>query len=126
MTPVVCKPIPIRDAWLVRESIRIYNPAQNRYQAAPGYVFTVRFSTSRTGFASDGTTPSTIGDLGPFPLVESAIAGTYYFEVSSNVLTLRLLALVGQLIYQIIEGGPASEVCVVQPLLVEDPGYATP
>lgn len=126
MTTVVSqsRPIPIRNAWLAREAIRVYDPVTNAYKSAEGLAFTVRFSLVPTGYV--GASKSTIASLGPFNMTESTVKGTYYYEVLPTLLVAALGSIVGTTIYQIVEGGPSSELCVVQPLVVTDPRYTTP
>lgn len=115
------KPIYLHTAYLVRQEIRYYNEAVNKYLPWSGDDIRVRFSTEPTGYDTNGY-PSTL--FGPYTLVESGDEGVFQYPVPADQIMQYLGALVGQTIYQIVEGSYGStyyDLTDVQPLLVVDP-----
>lgn len=123
------KTISLRNNYLVRQPIEYYVPGSDAWEPWPGVPAapTVRFSVEPTGFTDEGY-PSTI--VGPYVMVESgASPGTFYYDVPSDALSLALADLVGETIYQVVEGSFGSHyygLTDVQPLLVIDPRNPTP
>jgi hypothetical protein len=116
------KPIFLHTAHVVRQEIRVYDSVTDQYIAlttlspAP----TVRFSTQATGYTTLGL-PSTI--FGPYALTHRG-SGTWYALVTADLVMQYLGALVGTLIYQIVEGNYGTtyhDLSNVQPLMVTDP-----
>src|SRR5262245_14102315 len=100
--PAVQRVIPINNAWVARTGIRYFSDALNDWTPYVGATdVKVRLSRSATGFTFEGY-PSTL--LGPFTMLETSDAGWYYFPIGADLITAALKDLVGQTIYQIIEG----------------------
>lgn len=125
--PVVSeqKPIYLHTAHVVRQDIRVYDAASDRYLAwsSGSGVPRVRFSTEVTGYTTLGI-PSTL--FGPYNLVSTLVGTSYIYTyvVSADVVTQYLGSRVGETIYQIVEGVYGStyyDLTNVQPLLVVDP-----
>lgn len=124
------KTIDPRNTYLVRQALMYWENALGEWIAWTGRDdITVRFSTEETGFTDEGIV-STISGLGPFDMVEaSGEPGVYFYAVPALALRDALLPLVGQVIYQIVEGGTqASGTFILTdslPLLVSQPRFPT-
>lgn len=115
------KPIYVHNAFVVRQEIRYYDPISDRYEPYVGGSLQVRFSTEADGYDSLGV-PSTL--FGPYALAEASEDGEYYHIVSADIVTQYLASLVGQVVYQVVEGNQGAtyyDLTNVQPLLVVDP-----
>jgi hypothetical protein len=125
--PPVARAIPIRNAWVARTQVRYFLDAVNDWRPYLGGTdLRVRFSQHATGFDFSGY-PSTLA--GPFAMIETADPGWYYAAIDADTITTALAKLVGQTIYQIVEGaygtgyssGYAFALTVSEPLYVIDP-----
>jgi len=125
--PPIRRNIPIRNAWVARMGIRVFSDVLNDWTPyLGGEDVHVRFSRFATGYDFSGY-PSTI--LGPYPMIETPNPGWYYFTVDADVVTEHLAPLVGQTIYQIVEGAYGAtyfELTTSEPLLVIDPRFPIP
>jgi hypothetical protein len=124
------KTINVRNDFLAREALTIYDGGTNTFIALLGAGdVTARLSTLPTGFDVTGN-PSTITGLGPSAMVESTgVRGTYYYAFNAAALKTGLATLVGTTVYLVVEGvyaNDANALVVVQPLLVVDPRAPQP
>lgn len=111
------KTINIGNAYLVRQELRYFDGPTNTFKPWTGPV-TVRFCTRTQDPVTGVVTYTTISGMGPFSLVV-ATAGVWYYEVPTSVVALlNVVTYLGKLVYQLVEGGSASELQDVQPLLV--------
>lgn len=113
--PTVQKNVYLSNAHLAREVLTVYDAASDSYIPYVSGTATVRFSLSSTG-------ATTIAGCGPFAMTETvpASSGIYYYVVPQNVVAF-LATYVGQLVYQVVEGGAFGELKVIQPMLVTAP-----
>lgn len=120
--PAQARPVPIRNAWVARTSVRNFSATVNDWiPYVGGTDFRVRFSQFPTGYDFSGY-PSTL--LGPFVMIETTDPGWYYYAISADAITAALSALVGQVVYQIVEGGYGGSyfgLTTSEPLLVVEP-----
>jgi len=124
LSPAVQRTLPIRNAWIARTNIRVFNDAVNDWRPfVGGKDVRVRYSRYETGFDFSGY-PSTI--LGPFTMIETSNAGWYYYPIGADEITIAFSALVGQTVYQIIEAAYGGGyyyfgLGTAEPLLVIEP-----
>ena len=117
--PITYKQINPANAFLARAAIERFDTATNSYVPYTGGVPTV---TVGYYTASDGTGPIT--GLTNIQLEElSGEPGTYGLAIASGLLA-AIVPYVGQVIYQIVKGGPNQNLQVVTPLKVTVPRYA--
>lgn len=122
--PHIQREIPIRNAWIARTFVRYFSDAVNDWRPYVGGTdVRVRFSRFATGFTFEGY-PSTL--LGPFTMLETSDPGWYYVPITADLVTAALQDLVGQTVYQIIEGSYGTysyyfALTTSEPLLVIDP-----
>ncbi len=124
MTPPmgVQKCLFIGNAHLVRQEVRYYDAATNRYLpwSGPG---TVSICTATVDTAGKVTyTP--IAYMGPFNL-NVGLNGILYYEIPTSVVDiLNTDSYINTTVYQVVIAGNNSELQSVQPLLVSPSRYA--
>lgn len=119
MTPPVAmiKPIFVGNSHLAKGELRAYDGASNSWLPWAASA-TVRFCTMATDPETGEITYTTISGMGPFSLTPGVGAVFYYVVPTSVVDLLNVEAYLNQTVYQLMEGGPLSDLQVVQPLLV--------
>src|SRR5262249_41635604 len=119
--------IPIRNGWLSRATIRKYNNVTDDWSPYAGTDVRVRLSRFKSGYDFTGM-PSTL--LGPRTMSAAGVAGVFYAQWTPDEITGALSNLVGQTIYEVIEGDYPSvgyySITESTPLLVVDPMWAVP
>ncbi len=109
------KPIYIGNAYLVRSFVELYEPSTDTYDPYTGAGIVVSFARN-----SDGTNP--IAGLQNLAMATEA-TGIYHRVLSPADLT-GITALAGQIIYQIVGGGPYNGLKAVTALKVSQPRWA--
>lgn len=120
------KIIALNNAYVARQEIRFFSNATNDWEPWVGTDIRVRLSRYATGFDFNGM-PSTL--LGPYVMTATAEPGWYYNVMAADVVTPALTALVGQVVYQIVEGAYGTskyDFTDSIPLLVVDPRSPIP
>ena len=121
-SPAVQLTLPIHNAWVARTGVRYFSSALNDWVPFEGGTdIRVRYSQFPTGYDFSGY-PSTL--LGPFTMVETSDPGWYYFAINADDITNAFRSLVGQTVYQIIEGVYGASYYALttsEPLKVIDP-----
>ncbi len=115
MAVMTYKPIYVGNAYLVRSCVETYVPADDAYEPYTGGGILVSFARN-----SDGTNPITgLQNLA----MNTDVSGVFHRVLSPAELT-GLPALVGQVIYQIVTGGPYNGLRAVTALKVSQPRWA--
>ena len=115
MTVVTYKPIYTGNAYLVRSYVDTYDPATDSYTPYTGSGMVVSFAQN-----ADGTSP--LAGLQNLPM-GSESPGVFHTIISPASLS-GLPALLNQIIYQIVSGGPYNGVKAVTALKVQQPRWA--
>jgi hypothetical protein len=117
MPATTAKTIYTANAHLTRQAIEVYDQATDTFVPMTGGTFTVSFATS-----ANGSGP--ISGLQALPLAAVAGAPGSYFAVIQAATLAPLVALVGTIVYQIVQGGPFNALRDITPMMVSVDRYA--